>query len=317
MSSNEADAFEYEPRPNMVEQRELRKEYRALLASAQNTRRHLPESSIADVGDMVRLGDELYSKDSLLDSRFLLSMSGMGAEMTRTRRVGADAFDLDEYMHRVAQFIGGHASSARRGLREVDDFNAADTELWDWKKLGNVAAQYSHRAPIPDFLLGPLQVELKHRKNMRHSRLNPESELVAPQQLSSSDIEQSENETSRMVMEIASKLEECSGDQGVCLFRFAFDPKSFSNTVENLFYVSFLIRDGRAAILEDENGEPKLMSSYEPTEEDRNAGLTRRQIVMELDEELWRNACQVYNIEQSIVPSRSQTAVASSSRWYG
>ena len=62
MSSNEVDAFEYEPRPSMLEQRELRKEYRALLASAQNTRRHLPESSIADVGNMVKLGDELYSK---------------------------------------------------------------------------------------------------------------------------------------------------------------------------------------------------------------------------------------------------------------
>lgn len=31
------DTFEYEPRPNMLEQRELRKEYRALLASAQST----------------------------------------------------------------------------------------------------------------------------------------------------------------------------------------------------------------------------------------------------------------------------------------
>lgn len=62
MSGAEADAFEYEPRRNMLEQRELRREYRTLLASAQNTRRHLPESSISDVGDMVRLGDELYTK---------------------------------------------------------------------------------------------------------------------------------------------------------------------------------------------------------------------------------------------------------------
>lgn len=60
--ASDADAFAYEPRPDASEQRELRREYRALLASAQNTRRHLPESSIADVGDMVRLGDELYTK---------------------------------------------------------------------------------------------------------------------------------------------------------------------------------------------------------------------------------------------------------------
>ncbi|KAI3628204.1 hypothetical protein CBS14141_002205 [Malassezia furfur] len=282
--ASDADAFAYEPRPDASEQRELRREYRALLASAQNTRRHLPESSIADVGDMVRLGDELYTKvkapsDSLLDSRFLLSMSDMGAEMTRTRRIGADAFDMDDYMHRVAQFIGGHVVSGRRNARGDDDALASgDTELWDWDKLGSVAAQYTRRAPIPEFLLGPLQVVPKHRKAARTTRLEADAEQAAPQQLDARDITQSENETSRMVLDIASRLEAVSGEEGVCLFRFAFNPESFSNTVENLFYISFLIRDGKAAIIEDEDGDPRLMSSYEPTEEDRSAGLTRRQI---------------------------------------
>lgn len=67
-SDGGGEAFAYEPHPNMLEQRELRKEYRALLASAQTTRRHLPESSISDLGDMVRLGDELYTKGAWRDS---------------------------------------------------------------------------------------------------------------------------------------------------------------------------------------------------------------------------------------------------------
>lgn len=243
-------------------------------------------------------------------------MSDMGAEMTRTRRVGADAFDMDDYMHRVAQFIGGHAVSGRR-RGEDDAFVSADMELWDWEKLGSVAAQYTRRVPVPDFMLGPLQVMPKHRKAARTTRLDVGAEHSAPQQLAPSDIEQSENETSRMVLDIATRLEAVSGEEGICLFRFALNPESFSNSVENLFYISFLIRDDKAAIVEDAHGDPRLMSTFEPTEEDRNAGLTRRQIVLELDVATWRALCDAYNVTTPMIPTRTYQAPQSISSWYG
>jgi non-structural maintenance of chromosomes element 4 len=39
------------------------------------------------------------------------------------------------------------------------------------------------------------------------------------------------------------------------LFRFIVNPKDFGQSVENMFYLSFLIRDGRCA-LTIETGEP-------------------------------------------------------------
>lgn len=107
----------------------------------------------------------------------------------------------------------------------------------------------------------------RQRKVARTSRLVPEGEQVAPQQvcmhvahgqLDREDMTESENETSRLVLAIARRLEECSGENGVPLFPFALNPHSFSDSVENLFYISFLIRDGKAAIIDEEDSDPML-----------------------------------------------------------
>jgi hypothetical protein len=45
---------------------------------------------------------------------------------------------------------------------------------------------------------------------------------------------------------------------GIDLMRFVVNPKSFGQTIENMFYVSFLVRDGRVKIDFDEFDLPAL-----------------------------------------------------------
>jgi hypothetical protein len=47
-------------------------------------------------------------------------------------------------------------------------------------------------------------------------------------------------------------------EAAVSLFDFAINPRDFGQTVENLFYISFLVREGNAQIFKDENGLPLL-----------------------------------------------------------
>lgn len=54
------------------------------------------------------------------------------------------------------------------------------------------------------------------------------------------------------------------GQACVSLFDFAINPDSFGQTIENLFYISFLIRDGNAKIENDVNGLP-ILSKSNPT----------------------------------------------------
>lgn len=204
----------------------------------------------------------------------------MGAQMAKNMKLNANAFDVDEYIGRVARFIGGSATagtqrSTRRRSRaqesdEDEDDDADDMEdyaSWNWHRLGSIASRYSRRAPTMDHLLGPLAVEARTRSaaateagqaTKRRRILERAEEEEAPQQLREGDIVANEAETSKLVKDISKKLRDVGGSDGCNLFEFVIDPESFSNTVENLFYVSFLIREGKASIDDNAEGIPIL-----------------------------------------------------------
>lgn len=61
------------------------------------------------------------------------------------------------------------------------------------------------------------------------------------------------NLTLTSVTQIAKRLAEVAGDTGIPYLQFVVNPDSFSQTTENLFYFSFLVREQKAAIEVDED----------------------------------------------------------------
>lgn len=105
---------------------------------------------------------------------------------------------------------------------------------------------------------------------MKRSKLekNKEDERK-PQELKEEDIKRSENETTKNVATVRSfipshisstyehyQLEALLEEVGsINVFKFIINPDNFAQSVENIFYLSFLIRDGKAAF-ETKDGEP-------------------------------------------------------------
>lgn len=179
---------------------------------------------------------------------------------------------------------------AREGYDEGDAFN------WEW--LGRRACFPNNvRPPVPGFLLGPLSVQKRARKvTQRRERLQKRDpkDAVRPEELKAQDLEKAENSNlttlckniRELLVDIMvtgqAKVEEevmnmpggedipeeelravmlkhgIADDNGVPLFNFVVNPKSFGQTVENLFYVSFLIKDGSAGLGNDDNMLPTL-----------------------------------------------------------
>ncbi len=213
---------------------------------------------------------------------FMRRGPGDGGEgLTARRRRGQDDSDDD--------------ADARDGYDEGDAFN------WEW--LGRRACFPNNvRPPVPGFLLGPLSVQKRARKaTQRRERLQKRDpkDAVRPEELKAQDLEKAENSNlttlcknirellvHTMVTGPAKVEKECmdmtgedisdeeirvvmlkhgiADDEGVPLFHFVVNPKSFGQTVENLFYVSFLIRDGTAGFGNDSNMLPTLRKYIDP-----------------------------------------------------
>jgi hypothetical protein len=95
-------------------------------------------------------------------------------------------------------------------------------------------------------------------------------------------------------------------------FKFLMNPKCFSNSVENVFYFSFLVRDGRA-FLEESSSQPSELlvgvvsedgALYEAADTPLQSS-DRRHCLIEIDLEVWKKAVEVYEIKQPMIPTRN------------
>lgn len=179
----------------------------------------------------------------------------------------------------------------QRDPNDSDEGDSGDAMNWDW--LGRMAClRYNTRPAVSGFLLGPLSVQKRSRQYTQRARERFDAtQAIQPQELQQEDLGQQENlnltsmcsmindllnrtieETEDTVNQILSREGEPTEERisevmhayhtsrtgGICLFHFCINPKSFGQSVENLFYVSFLVRDGHAGVSMSDRGTPTL-----------------------------------------------------------
>ena len=151
------------------------------------------------------------------------------------------------------------------GAMDVDDTQATSAgggagakARFDWPKASQALMTRSRRVLVPDLMYGPLEIELKVRKQAQRKKKAraDESERNNPVDISQDDILKDEQETERMIRVVKKCLMGAADENGgaLPLLEFVVNPNSFSQTVENLYYFAFLVKAGEASI-EKDNGD--------------------------------------------------------------
>jgi non-structural maintenance of chromosomes element 4 len=273
--------------------------------------------------------------------------------------------------NQAADATSGTQSQPRRRQTEQDDEEHDEQLNWAHLGR-QACFPFNTRPCLSGFLLGPLSVQKKIRqpiqRRAREARANP-ANATRPQELVSADLEKQETanltvickEIERLLSHIqgagfaacdreleargggaddmtAEELLEMSlrhglsNDGCVPLFDFCVNPRSFGQTVENLFYISFLIKEGSVGLNFDDRGLPTLgcagREAGEEEEEEQDGGRkqaahasARNQAVFALDFDVWEAIVESHGIKRSLIPHRAEElyddGLLGEGGWYG
>jgi len=305
-----------DPKADPRERRRIRYEYRELIAETQKNRHDYIKPESTGLHKALDKAEKLFdgvrlTREAVLDSHFLVLASNLGSQQAQQLQTHLVTFDRDTFVQKLITFMGGRNIASVSGEDDEDEEMPTRRQQrppprLDWKKLGQKACVAFRKTPSIDFMFGPLSMEPppNRSKQKRNPVAKPDpSQKVTPNQLEK--VEAREEATTKEVDRLHKILYDntVSGEDinPVCLFKFIVNPHSFGQTIENLFHLSFLVRDGRACI---ELGEDELpyVSYDEMAAEDGQT--VKKQVVVHLTLAEYKEIIRTFNITEPMIPPR-------------
>ncbi|CAA6661604.1 unnamed protein product [Spirodela intermedia] len=131
-----------------------------------------------------------------------------------------------------------------------------------WKDVGSAVAHVFMRPPGCCTMLGPMSTEPKQRKPHAQRKQTRPADTTRPEELEGSELEgEQRTDTDKNMLTMFDILRR---RRRVGLESLLLNRASFAQTVENLFALSFLVKDGRAEITVDDNGHHLVMPRNAP-----------------------------------------------------
>ena len=260
---------------------------------------------------------ELYDARNFADSGDLVDIA------VRNIKVGTTDNHLkpDDFIKRMRIFLLG--SAMKQDIDANDDKEAwlqarHSFEQFNWLTFGTLFYSRGMRPGLCDHLLGPLDIEKKVREVRVHQRLVTTDNVTTAEEVTSDDVNNNATDHTTLAVQNAFKVF-CQKSRGepVNIFKFFINPTSFPQSVENMFYTSFLLKDGRIKLDEDPQGYPTI--SLPPPlprdpreaeqERQRRVDMNSNHFIFQLEYSSWKLLIDKFNITESFIPTRQEDGV--------
>ncbi|KAM5272296.1 non-structural maintenance of chromosomes element 4 homolog A [Ctenodactylus gundi] len=292
--------------------RQIRHQYRALINSVQQNREDIlnADDKLTEVLEEANtlFNEVSRAREAALDAQFLVLASDLGKEKAKQLRSDLSSFDMLRYVETLLTHMGVNPLEAEELIRDEDSSDFEFIVYDSWKISGKTAENTFNKTHTFHFLLGSIQGEppVPKPRSERPKRARMiEQEPTMPAQLrrmEESHQEATEKEVERILGLLQTYFRE-DPDTPISFFDFVIDPHSFSRTVENMFHVSFIIRDGFARVRLDRDRLPIIEPVNEDTEGIDHNTQVRSQSILSLSYHDWEEIVKTFEISDPLIPS--------------
>ncbi|XP_040293966.1 non-structural maintenance of chromosomes element 4 homolog A isoform X2 [Bufo bufo] len=284
---------DFEVEQDDANRRQIRHQYRELMQSMHQNREDMLSSRSNKLTDTLHAANQLFAevskpREAALDAQLLVLATNLGKEKANQLQADMTVFDPTSFSEDLLSFMGINRLENPDSDSEDEGCAKGYLGVDAWQKLGTEANKFFKRTPTFHFMLGSFKTEppVARQKIERQKRASKVAEKsVMPSQLKK--MEESHQEATEKEVERI----------------LGFLQTYFREDLENIFHVSFIIRDGFARIKLDSDKLPVI----EPIAQDSESQVDkenqpRYQGVISLSHQDWKEIVETFEIEQPMIP---------------
>jgi len=242
--------------------------------------------------------EELFSKvaapqEAVMDALLIKNLSRLCRQQAEQMSANIAQFRHEEYAERLVASMRGEGGQqlARR----------------KWVMLGQQAKVFFKRSPVLTCMYGALDTtppppKEKKAKDPKSRQATKVADLKETTATVLAEAEKSENQTEQMVTHVfrclVTKFRE-AGKRPINYFQFVLHPQCFGTSIENMFHVSFLVKEGKAEIsVCEETGLPLITPKSKRKEEQEEH---KNQVVMNVNMADWGRLVKGLRIKVAMI----------------
>lgn len=294
------------------ERRTIRHKYRDLINDTQKQRDELIRPESNRLTERLSEANVLFKKvkktrEAALDSQLIYLCAAVGKQQAQALHTDFLTFQPLEFAEKLITFMG----ASRVNPDSEENTQASQVLPEHWKHFGKTFGPLLKKAPSFHYIHGSFEVgdvEVKpRRKQSKQKDKDVPVKAVKPAAVGSHAAGKQETTTEEVegILKLLQQLYIKHDKQAICYFEFVTDPDSFSHTVENMFHVSFLIKDNAVRVFLDDDNLPVIEPILESNDEG-NPGTKNHQVIMSITIDEWKSIVETFKIKRPVIPSRKR-----------
>ncbi|GMY14117.1 non-structural maintenance of chromosomes element 4 homolog A-like [Fagus crenata] len=267
------------------------------------------------------IGDNITRVDSDKFESIIRQVEALHNSVQKPREQVADAEALLELIQTLLNCVRSHNSEGITPsdfvtclLKEFGQQSGPSISTEEsgnalvWKDIGVASSHVFKKCSGCCTMIGPMNTELKQRKTyVRGKRVRP-IDSAQPEEFHDAEERTDTDQNMLTMFNILKK------NRSVRLENLVLNRNSFAQTVENLFALSFLVKDGRAEVKVDEKERHIVSPRNAPSASSVVSGdVAYNHFVFRLDFDDWKLMKCSVEVGEELMPQRNEVNISSNS----